>query len=190
MPLRKKNERLINDLESKKKSLRNNQTALKELKEQKDACDKDIMKSNEEIKFQQNEIKKSSAKVERCRNIYEGLAGERVRWSESVKKHEGSNNKIVGDCILGASFLTYQGFFDKKIRDWLSEEIKRILKSNALNYNDKAEDIITFLNSTEDRLFFKKCELPDDTLLIENATILKSFNRQPMIIDPNGQISK
>jgi len=51
MPLRKKNERLINDLESKKKSLRNNQTALKELKEQKDACDKDIMKSNEEIKF-------------------------------------------------------------------------------------------------------------------------------------------
>jgi len=107
MPLRKKNERLINDLESKKKSLRTNQTALKELKEQKDACDKDIKKSNEEIEFYQNEIKKSSAKVERCRSIYEGLSGERVRWSESVKKHEESNNKIVGDCILGAAFLTY-----------------------------------------------------------------------------------
>jgi len=92
---------------ARKKSLRTNQTALKELKEQKDACDKDIKKSNEEIEFYQNEIKKSSAKVERCRSIYEGLSGERVRWSESVKKHEESNNKIVGDCILGAAFLTY-----------------------------------------------------------------------------------
>lgn len=51
MPLRKKNEKLINELESKKRSLKANQTALKELKEQKDACDIDIKKSNEEIEF-------------------------------------------------------------------------------------------------------------------------------------------
>jgi len=57
-----------------------------------------------------------------------------------------------------------------------------------LNYNDKTDDIIVFLTSPEDRLFYKRCDLPDDTLLIENATILKNYNRWPMIIDPNNQI--
>lgn len=132
MPLRNQNKKLVNELESKKKSLRTNLESLNELKTQKEKCDNDIKKSNEEIEFYQNEIKKSTLKVEKCKSIYEGLSGERIRWAESVKKNEESNNKIVGDCIIGSAFQTYYGFFDKKIRDWMTDEIKIILKNFKL----------------------------------------------------------
>jgi len=69
MPLRKKNQKLVSELESKKKSLRKNQESLDELKRQKEKCDEDIKKSNSEIEYYQNEIKKSSDKVEKCKNI-------------------------------------------------------------------------------------------------------------------------
>jgi hypothetical protein len=70
----------------------------------------------------------------------------------------------------------------------MTEEIKNILKDNSLMYNDKTEDIITFLTSEEDRQFFKRCEIPNDNLLIENSTIIKRYQRFPLIIDPNNLI--
>lgn len=47
-----------------------------------------------------------------------------------------------------------------------------------------------FLSKPTDRLFWQVQELPNDELCIENAIILKRFNRYPLIIDPSDQALK
>jgi dynein heavy chain 1 len=44
-----------------------------------------------------------------------------------------------------------------------------------------------FLSKPTDRLTWQVQQLPNDELCIENAIILKRFNRYPLIIDPSDQ---
>jgi dynein heavy chain 1 len=46
---------------------------------------------------------------------------------------------------------------------------------------------IEFLSDGSDRLQWEKEELPPDELCIENAIVMKHFNRYPLVIDPSDQ---
>lgn len=47
-----------------------------------------------------------------------------------------------------------------------------------------------FLSKPQERILWQQQELPNDDLCIENAIILKRFNRYPLIIDPSDQALK
>lgn len=48
-----------------------------------------------------------------------------------------------------------------------------------------------FLSKPTDRLLWQTTqELPNDDLCLENAIILKRFNRYPLVIDPSDQALK
>lgn len=106
LPLRQQNEKLIQELDAKKKSKLKNEAELELLKQNKTKCDEEIKSSNDEIQLYEKQIKQSKAKVDKCQSIYQGLADEKTRWNQSVQNHKDTINKIVGDCILGAAFLT------------------------------------------------------------------------------------
>jgi len=42
-----------------------------------------------------------------------------------------------------------------------------------------------FLSKSNDRLLWQTQSLPSDELCIQNAIIMKNFNRYPLIIDPS-----
>jgi len=44
-----------------------------------------------------------------------------------------------------------------------------------------------YLSNADDRLKWQANSLPSDDLCIENAIMIKRFNRYPLIIDPSGQ---
>lgn len=44
---------------------------------------------------------------------------------------------------------------------------------------------VEFLSKPSDRLVWEKQGLPSDELCIENAIIMKNFNRYPLVIDPS-----
>ena len=46
-----------------------------------------------------------------CTCTYTGLTGERTRWSADVGGLELQSTMLVGDCLLGSSFLSYLGAF-------------------------------------------------------------------------------
>jgi len=71
----------------------------------------------------------------------------------------------------------------------MTEEVKRILLSNKLKYNVNDTDLTMNLTTPEEKQFFKKINLPDDILMLENTAILKNYNRWPLIIDPNNQLA-
>jgi len=44
-----------------------------------------------------------------------------------------------------------------------------------------------YLSNPDERLLWQANSLPTDNLCVENAIMLKRFNRYPLIIDPSGQ---
>ena len=47
-----------------------------------------------------------------------------------------------------------------------------------------------YLSNADDRLKWQANELPSDDLCVENAIMIKRFNRYPLIIDPSGQATE
>jgi dynein heavy chain len=49
--------------------------------------------------------------------LIDGLSSERSRWSSEIKALEEKQTKLVGDCLLCASFLSYVGAFNAEYRN-------------------------------------------------------------------------
>jgi dynein heavy chain 1, cytosolic len=96
---------------------------------------------------------------------------------------------LLGDVLLSSAFLTYTGFFDHFYRQFLNSEWRYFLDQIGLKYRNDLS-YMEFLSKPTDRLQWQVQELPNDELCIENAIILKRYNRYPLIIDPSDQALK
>lgn len=52
-----------------------------------------------------------------------GLAGERIRWEETVKDLEERMGFLIGDCLIAAAFMSYIGPFLSNYRDELVQKV-------------------------------------------------------------------
>lgn len=51
-------------------------------------------------------------KLERADKLVGGLAGEFVRWEASIGLYEAMIERLIGDSLIAAAFLSYAGTFD------------------------------------------------------------------------------
>ncbi|CAN0070748.1 unnamed protein product [Sphacelaria rigidula] len=58
-------------------------------------------------------------KLERADKLVNGLAGEFVRWQASIGTFESMIERLVGDSLIAAAFLSYAGTFDTVYRNTL-----------------------------------------------------------------------
>lgn len=58
----------------------------------------------------------SQDKLERADKLVSGLAGEFVRWQASIGTYEAMIERLVGDSLIAAAFLSYAGTFDTVYR--------------------------------------------------------------------------
>jgi hypothetical protein len=49
---------------------------------------------------------------------------------------------------------------------------------------------LQYLSNADERMRWQANQLPSDDLCVENAIMLKRFNRYPLIIDPSGQATE
>ncbi len=48
-------------------------------------------------------------RLEAASRLIAGLSSERGRWSHDIEELESRMEKLVGDCLLTSSFLSYTG---------------------------------------------------------------------------------
>lgn len=48
-----------------------------------------------------------------------GLASENERWGVEIERLKGSQETLIGDCMLAAGFVSYVGAFDQQNRQLL-----------------------------------------------------------------------
>ncbi|VDP97505.1 unnamed protein product [Trichobilharzia regenti] len=125
-------------------------------------------------------------KMSNATALIEGLAGERVRWTEASQTFEEQINRLVGDVLLATGFLSYTGPFNQDFRNILNQSWRRELVQNKIPFSDDI-NYITMLVDNATLSEWGVQGLPNDELSVQNGLIVTRAKRYPLLIDPQGQ---
>ncbi|VDP76010.1 unnamed protein product [Echinostoma caproni] len=119
--------------------------------------------------------------------LINGLSSEEVRWRRDMEELKVKRVKLLGDCVLGAAFLSYVGAFSWEYRkrmvydEWQSWLVDREV---PLSQPFRLEDILT--NDVEVSKWNSE-GLPPDELSVQNGILTVRASRFPLCIDPQEQ---
>ncbi|ETN45168.1 uncharacterized protein HMPREF1541_10045 [Cyphellophora europaea CBS 101466] len=135
------------------------------------------------------EMSRVQTKVDRSVRLLDSLSSERGRWEEASHSFETQIQTLVGDVVIASAFLAYGGLYDQQFRksmvdDWLHQ----LSQSGIACKSDSS--VLGYLSTADERLQWQKNALPADDLCMENAIMLKRFNRYPLIIDPSSRVTE
>jgi dynein heavy chain 1 len=133
-----------------------------------------------------SEMDRVQSKVDRSMTLLQSLSSEQERWDAGSKTFDTEMGTIVGDVLISAAFLAYSGFFDQHYRDLMRREWTEHLAEANINFKPDLA-LAEFLSTADERLAWQSNSLPADNLCVENAVMLKRYNRYPLIVDPTGQ---
>ncbi|WWC91126.1 uncharacterized protein L201_006067 [Kwoniella dendrophila CBS 6074] len=133
-----------------------------------------------------SEMDRVQSKVDRSMTLLKSLSSEQERWDAGSKTFETEMGTIVGDVMMSAAFLAYSGFFDQHYREIMRREWMDHLSEAGISFKSDLA-LSEFLSTADERLAWQANSLPADNLCVENAVMLKRYNRYPLIVDPTGQ---
>jgi len=177
-------------LESAQKLLANKMDELKKIQEQLVAKIEQLKQQYSELikaaNRTKNEKEACATKVERAINLLNNLSSEDKRWGKDIQSFDKEISTLMGDCLVIAGFLAYIGYFNQAYREMLVRKWQERLSALKIKTKDGLS-VINYVSSPAEQLEWSEHGLPPDNLCVENAIMLRKFNRYPLIIDPSGQ---
>ncbi|NXY12732.1 DYH17 protein, partial [Atrichornis clamosus] len=145
----------------------------------------------EKIKCQQ-EADETNKVITLANRLVGGLASENVRWAESVELLREQEKTLCGDVLLVSAFVSYIGYFTKKYRAELMEKhwIPFLHGLTVPIPITPDLDPLSLLTDSADVAAWNNQGLPSDRTSTENAAILCSTQRWPLLVDAQLQGSK
>ncbi|XP_041985040.1 dynein axonemal heavy chain 10 [Aricia agestis] len=119
--------------------------------------------------------------------LMSGLSSEQKRWTEDLEALHVEQSRLIGNCLLSASFLSYAGPFSFAFRqtmlyeDWMGDLLNRgipLTTPYTVEKNLTNEVEISGWNSQG---------LPPDELSVQNGILTTRASRFPLCIDPQTQ---
>ncbi|XP_059764547.1 dynein axonemal heavy chain 9 [Balaenoptera ricei] len=134
----------------------------------------------------QQEAEATAGTISLANRLVGGLASESVRWTEAVQNFKQQERKLCGDILLTAAFISYLGFFTKKYRRSLMDGTWRPYLSQLQVPIPVTPNLdpLRMLTAGADVAAWQNEGLPADRVSAENATILLSCGRWPLMVDP------
>ncbi|XP_076002796.1 dynein axonemal heavy chain 9 [Genypterus blacodes] len=144
--------------------------------------------TNDKLKCQQ-EAETTALTISLANRLVGGLASENVRWAEAVENFKIQERSLCGDVLLITAFISYMGYFTKHYRVQLMDNTWRPYLSQLNVPIPVTTDLdpLTMLTDDADIAAWQNEELPADRMSTENATILTSCQRWPLMVDPQLQ---
>eukprot|EP00736_Rhodelphis_marinus_P009344 Rmarinus@m.3249 len=176
------------------KELKSAQRELEKIKNELNSLESQLsklQKEHVEAAAEQQQLAEKASTMERrlmaANQLIIGLASEKDRWTKEIGNLKESRVRLVGDCLLGAAFLSYMGAFTFDYREKMVYDIW---------YNDIIQKGIPVTEGfTVDKLLTNDVEmskwasegLPSDDLSIQNGILTKMGSRFPLCVDPQMQ---
>ncbi|XP_065180851.1 dynein beta chain, ciliary-like [Sycon ciliatum] len=137
----------------------------------------------------QQEADATNLTISLANRLVGGLASEKVRWGETVAKFREQEKMLPGDVLLTAAYLSYAGCFSKRYRTIMLHEKWMPFFASLQPSIPITEglDPMTLLTDDATIAIWNNEGLPSDRMSTENATILTSAERWPLMIDPQLQ---
>ena len=130
---------------------------------------------------------KTQNKANMADRLVNGLADEKIRWTNSIAEFEITERNYIGDVMVSSAFVSYIGAFSLPFRErlvdesWLPDLLeKKIPSTEGYKPLDLLCDVAKIaVWNTEG--------LPNDTVSVQNGAILTNCSRWPLMIDPQLQ---
>uniref|UniRef100_A0A7N6A473 Dynein heavy chain 9, axonemal n=1 Tax=Anabas testudineus TaxID=64144 RepID=A0A7N6A473_ANATE len=144
--------------------------------------------TTDKLKCQQ-EAESTARTISLANRLVGGLASENVRWAEAVENFKKQERTLCGDVLLITAFISYLGYFTKRYRLQLMDHTWRPYLSQLKVPIPVTPDLdpLTMLTDDADIAAWQNEGLPADRMSTENATILTSCQRWPLMVDPQLQ---
>ncbi|XP_072167681.1 dynein beta chain, ciliary [Diadema setosum] len=144
--------------------------------------------TGEKLKCQQ-EAENTARTITLANRLVGGLASENVRWGEAVANFKEQEKTLPGDVLLITAFVSYIGCFTKNYRLDLQDRMWLPYLKGQKNPIPITEGLDPLSLLTDDATIagWNNEGLPSDRMSTENATILSSCQRWPLMIDPQLQ---
>lgn len=136
-----------------------------------------------------SEMARVQTKVDRSLRLLDSLSSERVRWEAASKSFETQIQTLIGDVLTASAFLAYAGLYDQQFRKTMVDDWMHHMSQSGISCKSEGS-VLGYLSSADERLQWQRHSLPADDLCMENAIMLKRFNRYPLIIDPPGRVTE
>ena len=137
-----------------------------------------------ELTEQSNRMAKRLNAAER---LIKGLSSEMVRWKTESQTMEEDIKRLVGDCLLGASFLSYAGPFNQELRKkMINEDWTKDIMEKEIPFTENIH-LPNLLSSDVEIARWASEGLPGDDLSIQNGILTTRASRFPLCVDPQLQ---
>jgi len=126
-------------------------------------------------------------KMDQANRLINGLAGEKLRWTEDAKNFDDRKKRLVGDVAVACAFVSYSGPFNSEFRRIL---FKDYFMADCLKRNIPVStnlELTKFLVDSGTIGEWNLQGLPTDELSIQNGIMVTRSSRYPLLIDPQGQ---
>uniref|UniRef100_A0A3Q3AWS9 Dynein axonemal heavy chain 11 n=1 Tax=Kryptolebias marmoratus TaxID=37003 RepID=A0A3Q3AWS9_KRYMA len=132
----------------------------------------------------QEEVARTIQTIELANRLVKGLVSERERWSQAIVQYEEQRETLCGDILLTSAFVSYMGYFTGQYRVELLRNAWIPFVSVPLT---DGLDPVLMLTDDATVAAWHNQGLPNDRMSTENAAILTTSERWPLIIDPQQQ---
>jgi dynein heavy chain len=160
---------------------------LKALKEQLDALNAGFSEANGELQALKEEAMLMEKRLSAASKLITGLTSERTRWTKDVSEFGAQQSRLVGDCLLSASFLSYAGAFTfdyraQMVYHHLHDDV--LAKEIPLTQPFSLEGLLTTDATVQ---LWVSQGLPADEHSVQNGILTTKASRFPLCIDPQQQ---
>ncbi|PSC73956.1 flagellar outer dynein arm heavy chain gamma [Micractinium conductrix] len=126
-------------------------------------------------------------RMDAANTLISALGGEEVRWTAQSKLFDDTINRLIGDCAIASSFVSYLGPFNKEFRELLCA---RDFYGTCVKLGipvTKDLQVTSFLADDTEIGEWSVEGLPSDDLSVQNGILVTRATRYPVLIDPQGQ---
>jgi dynein heavy chain len=151
----------------------------------------DLSKRHEAALLEKSQLAEEAGVMQRrliaADKLITGLSSEKERWAIELQELKAMRVRLLGDCLLGAAFLSYTCAFNFEFRqrmvhdDWL-QDLKR--KTVPVSEPFSLQSLLT---SDVEIAQWGSEGLPPDELSVQNGILTTQASSFPLCIDPQQQ---
>uniref|UniRef100_A0A3Q2PNV9 Dynein axonemal heavy chain 10 n=1 Tax=Fundulus heteroclitus TaxID=8078 RepID=A0A3Q2PNV9_FUNHE len=186
-PKREKVARLEKDFFQSKKELERIQNELRDIQTELQGLKEKYESAILEKQMLQEEAEVMERRLIAADKLISGLSSENERWTTELDELKQRRVRLLGDCLVSAAFLSYEGAFSWDFRNemvyqiWVEDVKKRDI---PLSQPFKVESLLT--DETEISRWGSE-GLPPDELSVQNGILTTAGSRFALCIDPQQQ---
>uniref|UniRef100_A0A3Q3MNV8 Dynein axonemal heavy chain 10 n=1 Tax=Mastacembelus armatus TaxID=205130 RepID=A0A3Q3MNV8_9TELE len=186
-PKREKVARLEKNYFQSKRELEHIQNELSNIQKELQALREKYEAAIEEKRMLQEEAELMERRLIAADKLISGLSSENERWTQDLEELKQRRVRLLGDCLISAAFLSYEGAFSWDFRNEMVYElwVKDVQERGIpLSTPFKLENLLT--DEVEISRWGSE-GLPPDELSVQNGILTTRGSRFPMCIDPQQQ---